>query len=54
MPLVEGQGCVMGPVVKQFIVAQPYALANSVHTLAIDFTTADPFFTKTLRNKFIL
>jgi hypothetical protein len=43
----------MGPVVKQFIVAQPYALANSVHTLAIDFTTADPF-TKTLRNKFIL
>jgi hypothetical protein len=34
----------MGPVVKQFIVAQPYALAaNSVHTL--DFT-ADPFFTK--------
>jgi hypothetical protein len=42
-----GQGCVMGPVVKQFIVAQPYALAaNSVHTLAIDFTTADPFFHK--------
>jgi hypothetical protein len=40
-----GQGCVMGPVIKQFIVAQPYAMAaSSVHTLAIDFTTADSLY----------
>lgn len=38
-------GCTMGPVVKQFIVAQPYLLAaNSVHTLAIDFTTNDALY----------
>jgi hypothetical protein len=38
-------GCVMGPVVKTFTQAPPYFLAaNSVHTLFIDFTTADPLF----------
>jgi hypothetical protein len=38
-------GCAMGPVVKTFTQPSPYFLAaNSVHTLFIDFTTADPLF----------
>jgi hypothetical protein len=38
-------GCEMGPVVKTFTQAPPYFLAaNSVHTLLIEFTTADPLF----------
>ena len=37
-----GTGCAMGPVVKDYDVPSPYFLAaNSVHTLFIDFTTAD-------------
>ena len=40
-----GLGCVMGPVVKTFTVASPYTLAaNSTHTLAINFTTADALY----------
>jgi hypothetical protein len=38
-------GCAMGPVVQTFIQAPPYLLlANSVHTLLIDFTTADALY----------
>jgi hypothetical protein len=38
-------GCQMGPVVQTFTQAPPYLLlANSVHTLFIDFTTNDPLF----------
>jgi hypothetical protein len=38
-------GCAMGPVIKTFTQAPPYFLAaNSVHTLLIEFTTADPLF----------
>lgn len=38
-------GCQMGPVVKTFTQAPPYLLAaNSVHTLLIEFTTADSLF----------
>jgi hypothetical protein len=38
-------GCAMGPVIKTFTQASPYFLAaNSVHTLLIEFTTADPLF----------
>jgi hypothetical protein len=39
------QGCDMGPVIKSFTVPSPYLLlANSVHTLRIEFTTNDPFY----------
>lgn len=38
-------GCQMGPVVKTYNVPSPYLLlANSVHTLLIEFTTADSLF----------
>ena len=38
-------GCQMGPVVQTFTQAPPYLLlANSVHTLFIDFTTNDELF----------
>lgn len=38
-------GCQMGPVVKTFTQPPPYLLtANSVHTLLIEFTTADSLF----------
>lgn len=40
-----GLGCVMGPVVKNYIVAPPYRLnANTVYTFFIDFTTQDALF----------
>ena len=38
-------GCAMGPVVQTFVTPPPYLLlANSVHTLFIDFTTNDERF----------
>jgi hypothetical protein len=40
-----GLGCLMGPVVKAYQVTGPYLLlANTVHTLRIDFTTVDSLY----------
>lgn len=40
-----GLGCLMGPVIKTYQVASPYLLlANTTHTLRIDFSTIDALY----------